>query len=180
MEFQVNITNTEVSSISLLRRHFLVSDAAPWPVNIIFLPFVLVVSCIVFVFIVIIQLGASLNCWTLLGGLSIGAAKQKNEDNTQAALLSEIQSLKKTIEVNKIVYQPEAGDSKLNVAYRRSQSIATCSIRDDVRSQGENIPIMEQNTSDTLISAIPPFKIKKSFFGRTLSQKSLIAKKKYK
>ncbi|XP_065203233.1 chloride channel CLIC-like protein 1 [Planococcus citri] len=170
-----------------------VSHAAPWPLNYIFLPFVLIVFCLLFLFVVMAHMGASFNCWTLIGGLSIKLDESKN-NKTQKALRDELQDIKKFIKSElEEIRRPEAGDAGQITYRKRVQSTASCSFRDISR---ENNPFLAQNDrengsfslqnnsdsdADKILSNFNVLKgCRRISLGRCVNPSSKIIRKKYK
>lgn len=126
------------------------------------------------------QMGASFNCWTWLGGLSIKLDESKN-NKTHEALMNEIRDMKKYIksEIEEI-RRPEAGDAS-QVTFRKRHSIASSS---HLEINRENNPLVQSSANDAaeqFLNNVNIFKVnRKTSLGRYFNPNSIVIKKKYK
>lgn len=179
------------------------AGAAPWPLSIVFLPFVYLTS-LVFVFcFFVVWCGIKLNFWTLFGGINIGGRTSRESnypkindvadlqnmlehENEQEYIVIRARTVKQylnkiqTIDDQRMFTKHGEGDNSLKYrpVYYRNNSTASCSANEG--SSGTSVlgplPVVSREETNAMLQFMKLVP-KQRYFGKSLSQKSGISKK---
>lgn len=175
----------------------IITGAAPWPFSIIFLPFIYLTS-LIFVFCCFTMwCGIRLNFWTWFGGINIGGRNSKEINYPKVNDEVDLQNM----------IENESGQEYILIQVRtvRQYLFKTQAIKDQctfpVQGEGDSVNLLNSNClvdersqqmkfqhsqpetshEDTdVMLQLKKYLPKQKYFGKSLSQKSVIFKKKYK